>query len=177
MSEPLDELYLTWLYSQVGSVKLRNKIRTHWALLRQLYTTEFVWSIPNDDNRIEDARDLRCEFLREADIDVQDVNPFWMEEGCSMLELLTVLSRVLAFEAEGEPRDWFWHMIDNLGIRYNDRDHARHEEEINEVLQRVIHRRYSPDGHGGLFPLSRPERDQRREELWYQLNAYVLEHC
>ena len=59
MSHILDEDYLTWLYSQVGSVKLRNKAKSHWSLLRQMYTKEFIWLIPNDDNLLEDGRDLR----------------------------------------------------------------------------------------------------------------------
>jgi len=49
VSQPLDELYFTWLYSQVGSVRTRNPARTYWSLLRYLYTKEFVWIIPNDD--------------------------------------------------------------------------------------------------------------------------------
>lgn len=176
MSAPLDELYLTWLYEQVGSVKLKNKVRTYWSLLRRLYTTEFVWLIPNDDNRVEDGRDLRYDFLREHGIDVQDVDPLWLSEGCSMLELLIVLSRELSFQAEGEPRDWFWHLIDNLDIHINDRSYnSAREQHIDDVLNRVVYRQYSPDGHGGLFPLRRPESDQRRVELWFQLCAYILE--
>jgi len=64
MNEPLDDLYLTWLYSQIGSIKLKQPSRTYWSLFRQLYTKEFVWIIPNDDNRIEDGRDLRFKFQR-----------------------------------------------------------------------------------------------------------------
>lgn len=85
-SPPLDELYFTWLYSQVGSVKDRNPSRSYWKILRKLFTKEFVWIVPNDDNRAEDGRDLRLEFLEEHDI--QDVDPNWMRLGCSMLELL-----------------------------------------------------------------------------------------
>jgi hypothetical protein len=173
VTEPLDELYLTWLYSQVGSVKLKNKVRTYWCLLRRLYQTEFVWQIPNDDNRIEDGRDLRQEFLESEQI---DADADWVELGCSMLELLIVLSRRLSFLAEGEPSDWFWHMIDNLDIHVNDRDYNETREgHIDETLNRVVWRQYAPDGRGGIFPLRRPEYDQRDVELWYQLNAYLLE--
>lgn len=173
MSTPLDELYLTWLYSQVGSVKLKIRSRTYWSLLRRLQTTEFVWLIPNDDNRVEDGRDLRRLFLQEAGV---PADLPWMADGCTMLELLVVLARELSFQAGGECPDWFWHMIDNLGIHINDRDYnAEKEQHVDRVLWTVINRQYDASGRGGLFPLMRPEQDQRNVELWYQLCAYILE--
>ena len=47
--------------------------------------------------------------------------------------------------------------------------------DAEEVLDAVIFRNYEYDGRGGLFPLRYPDRDQRDEELWSQLNAYLLE--
>lgn len=173
MSPPLDELYLTWLYSETGSVRLRTPSRTHWALLRQLYTKEFVWLIPNDDNRVEDGKELRYEFLELHDI--QDAEQSWIEIGCSMLEVMIGLSRRLAFEAEGKPRDWFWVLVKNLNLfDGNDKTPLR-DDYVSDVLDRVIWRTYLPDGSGGLFPLKEPEDDQRERELWYQLSAYVIE--
>ncbi len=142
--------------------------------MRQLYIKEFVWFIPNDDNRVEDGRDLRYEFVDSEDM--EDVDPDWMTLGCSMLELLVGLSRRLSFEADGEPRVWFWHMLDTLEISCNDKEYTnQHYREIDETLDRVIWRTYSPDGHGGLFPLRHATQDQRDIEIWYQLSAYLLE--
>jgi hypothetical protein len=90
MSEPLDELYFRWLYAQVSNVRLKNPSRTHWSLLKLLHTKEFVWIVPNDDNRLEDGRLLRVEFVELNDI--HDVEPSWMDLGCSMLEMLIALS-------------------------------------------------------------------------------------
>lgn len=176
MSAPLDELYLNWLYSQVGSTKTRSKERTYWHLLRQLFTTEFVWFIPNDDNRCVDGQDLRYEFLEDHEID--DVDQFWLDEPCSFLEMLVALSRRLAFLADGEPRDWFWHLIGNLDLtRCND---AYYNDGLKavvvETVDRVIWRQYYENGHGGLFPLRNATRDQRKVEIWYQMNAYLMEH-
>ncbi len=174
MSEPLDELYLTWLYRQVGSVKSKTPSRTHWTLMRQLYTKEFVWFIPNDDNRVEDGRDLRYEFIESEGNG--DVDPDWMALGCSMLEMLIGLSRRLSFEAEGEPRVWFWHMVETLGVSCNDKEYDnKHYREIDEILDKVIWRTYDRHGRGGLFPLRRTMKDQRKVEIWYQLSAYLLE--
>lgn len=173
MNEPLDETYLTWLYEHVASVKLKNPSRTYWKLLRVLFKTEFVWWVPNDDNRVEDGKDLREEFLAEHELDIEDQD--WLNLGCSMLEMLIGLSRRLAFEAEGEPRIWFWEMIDNLGLYgYNDRENFA-DATVREILDQVIWRTYRRDGFGGLFPLQEPKRDQTEVEIWYQLNAYLLE--
>lgn len=172
-SPPLDELYLTWLYSQVGSVKDRNPSRSYWKILRKLFTKEFVWIVPNDDNRAEDGRDLRLEFLEEHDI--QEVDPNWMCLGCSMLELLIGISRRLSFEADGESRAWFWSLMETLDLeRYN--DHTPFSDAaIEEVLERIIWRTYRRNGAGGLFPLRNPREDQRKVELRYQWAAYLLD--
>lgn len=175
MSAPLDELYFTWLYSQVGSVRLKNRSRSYWGLLRQLYTKEFVWLIPNDDNRVEDGKDLRYEFLTFEGI---DADPHWMDLECNVFEMLVALSRRLAFEAEGQPRRWFWHLMENLELReYNDEVYSDicPQEVIDHKLETLIFRNYHPDGRGGLFPLRHPMEDQRGVEIWYQLNAYLLE--
>lgn len=177
MDEPLDELYLKWLYRQVASVKLRNPARTYWSLIRHLYTREFLWSVPNDDNRVEDGRALRDEFSTELEI---TPDPEWMELNCSILEMLIGLARRLSFESEGEPDVWFWHMLENLSLRdysdavYNKRnDRAR--PSVDLVINRLIDRQYYPDGRGGLFPLAYPPEDQRDVEIWYQMSHYLLE--
>ena len=173
--ESLDAQYLNWLYSQVGSVKTRQKSRTHWSLFRQLYDTIFVAIVPHDENRIADARDLKYEFLAEAEGEQGDLD--WMRLPCSMLELFIVLSRQLAFEMDDNANVWFWHLVEVLELEgFNDREYDKDaQEEIARTMDRVIWRTYEPDGQGGLFPLHNPTRDQRRIELWYQLNAYLLE--
>lgn len=175
MSAPLDELYFEWLYSQVSSIKLKNPARTYWKLFRILFTHEFVWLVPNDDNRCEDGKDLRYDFLRDRDMDPDDVSPDWIHEGCSFLELLIGLSKRLAFQMNSEVGEWFWELLENLHLQqYNDGVHIPRRE-IEDTLDRVIFRTYRRNGHGGLFPLRRPRADQREVELWYQLNAYILE--
>lgn len=171
--KPLDELYFTWLYRQVANPDIEDKSLTFWKLLKELYTKEFVWLIPNDDNRLEDGKALRIEFIQEEGL--RDVDPEWLQLGCSALELMVGLSRRLSFEAEGEPYYWFWDLMENLNLhRYSD-DRRLPRKHIQKVLDQVIFRTYERDGTGGLFPLNDPSQDQRKVELWYQLSAYVLE--
>lgn len=172
MNKPLDELYLSWLYECVADPKIANPSRTFWNLLQHLFTKEYVWLIPNDDNRVEDGRALRDEFIEDLGLD--DVDPDWLNLGCSMLEMMVALSRRLSFLAEGEPRDWFWHLIDNLGLNIADNQRFPRSR-VEEVLDRQIWRMYKSNGAGGLFPLRHPRRDQRDVEIWTQLNAYLQE--
>jgi hypothetical protein len=174
MAATLDEQYLHWLYSQTGSTRLTNPDRTYWCLLRQLFVKDFIWIIPNDDNRAEDGKELRREFARVLHVDISE--PDWWNMGCSVLEMLVGVSRRLSFESSGQPRVWFWRLLENLGIsQYNDSTYPGHEQEINERLDDLIFRTYHPDGTGGLFPLAYPTADQRDVEIWYQLNAYLIE--
>lgn len=175
MNGTLDDLYLTWLYSQVGSVRDRRRNKTFWSLLRILYGQQFVWFVFNDDNRAADGQQLRSEFIREEGL--LDVDPCWLELECSVLEMIIALSRRLSFQAGGEPRTWFWHLIDNLDLHhFNDRDLPGQEDYVREIVDRLVYRTYQRTGHGGLFPLKRNRQDQRRVEIWYQMHAYLLEN-
>lgn len=173
MEAPIDELYFTWLYGVVADPRIKRTYRTYWRLFKLLYTKEFVWIVPNDDNRIEDGKELRYEFIDHQKL--MDVDHGWMNLGCSMLELLIGLSRRLAFETDSEPRVWFWRMLENLDLeKFNDGAHFT-DEMVQEKLDAVIWRTYKHNGEGGLFPLSQPCKDQRDVELWYQMSAYILE--
>lgn len=177
MSAPLDELYLRWLYGKV-SKKRPQPPATWWRLLKYLYTTEFVWFVPNDDNRVEDGRELRDEFLQGRDLDIDERE--WMVLGCSVLEMLVALSRRLAFEGGGEPAGWFWLLMNNLGLIHMDDEQYSNEaaeKEVSDIVDRLIWRQYEYNGmNGGLFPLYEPQRDQREVEIWYQMQAWLLEN-
>lgn len=171
----LDDQYFKWLYKNVCSIRERSASKRYWALLTHLFLKEFVWVIPNDDNRVEDGRNLRSEFLRTRRKDSVDLEAEFMRLGCSMLEMLLGISRRLSFDTEIEARDWFWELIENLDlIHYNDNAPIP-TEEIDAILDRVIWRIYKPNGFGGLFPLAKAAEDQRAIELWYQQSAYLLE--
>jgi hypothetical protein len=171
--QPLDELYLVWLYSQVADPEVEDPSLTYWELIRCLFKTEFVWTIRNDENRSEDGKELRQEFVNTTRL--KGVDPNWIELGCSFLELMVGLSRRLSFEADGEPHYWFWRLLENLELTGYSDDRRFPGRRVSEIIKRVLDRKYEANGMGGLFPLERPTEDQRKVELWYQLSAYVLE--
>lgn len=165
----LDEVYLRWLFLQIATDRRQVSSTVHWSLMRQLYLKPFVWLIPNDDNRCSDGMALRDQCIEQ--LDIRDVSPKWLARQCTTLEMLIALAGRIAFEEGGETNEWFWHLLENLGLStYNP-----YPEEVDEALERLIWRTYQPNGHGGLFPLRHAEEDQRQVELWYQMNAYLME--
>lgn len=171
MSHLLDELYLKWLVNQVCSVK--NSSKTYMNLFDILYTKEFVWTVPNDDNRAEDGRYLRYIFLEEEGYDLTRNDQVWMDLGCSMLELFIGLSIRLEFQTDIPTSEWFWKLLKNLDLdKFSDQTSISRED-VDDILDRVIWRTYDYDGHGGLFPMKHTTRDQRKIELWSQLHEYI----
>ena len=175
MSALLDELYFEWLYSQACSVKRKNPQRTYWNVFKILFTKEFVWWVPNDDNRCEDGRELRYEFLYSQGMDPRNTDQDWLHIGCSFLEMMIGVARRCAFLTSSAEDEWFWELMENLDLRkYNDSVHIPRDR-VEDILDRVIWRTYTRNGHGGLFPLRNARQDQRDVEIWVQLNAYLSE--
>ncbi len=172
-SQPLDELYFRWLYRQVADPHSKDLSLSYWKLLKELFSREFTWTVPHDDNRAEDGKELRSEFIHEEDL--TRVDQTWMEVGCSMLEMMVGLSRRLSFEADGPPYYWFWMLMDNIGLGGLSDNRRLPKKKIEETLDRVIFRTYKRNGLGGLFPLAKTRKDQRKVELWYQMAEYLQE--
>jgi hypothetical protein len=162
--EPIEEVYFKWLCAKVEKLNgPPTPSLTHWKLFRILHTTEFVWFIPNDDNRIMDGLELRIYFLSESRC--QD-DKDWMAAGCSVLEMLIAFANRAEFMTDEPALEWFWRFIENLNL-------TRFTENISNVLERFVWRTYQPSGVGGLFPIRSPRRDQRLVEIWYQFCDYL----
>lgn len=175
MDAPLDELYFVWLYGLVSNTRIKNPRQTYWNLMRALFTTEFVWFIPNDDARVSDGLELRGEFLH--DMEISEVDPHWLDQGCSFLEMLIGLSRRLAFQTDDRANNCFWMLINNIELgKCNDAYKVNLPALVEDITDQITFRTYGEDGHGGLFPLKNPDTDQTKLEIWFQMQAYILEH-
>lgn len=162
----IDYEYYEWLVSQI----LLPPNKSFNTLFDMLHSREFVWLIPNDDNRVADALELRSEFM-------QDKKGKLDLDGATLLEVVVSLSRRTAFTAGAHSPDrWAWKLIKNLGL---DKKFDPLTEDdmfkISDILETLIWRTYRKDGQGGFFPLKHPEEDQTQVEIWYQMNAYVIE--
>lgn len=131
--------------------------------------------IPNDDNRMEDGKALRQTFINEQGTD--GIDAYWLELGCSVLEMLIALAGRASYDTNKEPGEWFWIFMQNLRIdKYSDaRWNSKASRDVDRKLDAMIYRTYSPTGRGGLFPLRTGVEDQRKVELWYQMSSYLIE--
>lgn len=166
MTLALNERYLRYLESQI-SFNGRTKYRD---LLHLMHEKEFgPWFIPNDDNRIVDGHDVRIEWLMSFD-------GSGLQGPVSFLEVLIALSRRIAFIIGESPKGWAWQLLCNIELhRMRDPLSRYKTAKANDIMETVIWRTYDPDGVGGFFPLNRPREDQRKVEIWYQMNAYIRE--
>ena len=163
--------YYFFLLEKAGLME--NEMRAYSFLFRKLFNTEFQWTIDKDENRAADGEDLRREFEEDVGGMTDDYDP------CNMLEMMVALacrceSDIMGVADEDNTRQWFWDMLDNLGLsRY---DNARwNPMAVERILNRLIFRRYEKSGKGGMFPLNDPKSDQRNVEIWYQMGSWLNE--
>lgn len=173
---PVNELYLEWLYKNyVGAVTNPNPDRGYWKLTCHLYKTQFTWRLRDDANRGEDGKSLREQFINDQDI--QDIEIGWLQEPCSVLEMLIGLACRTSFSVWGEPGDWYWKFLRNLELAdYTDRIYnSAIQEGVDVIISRLLDRTYGRNGDGGLFPCNDARNDQAQVPLWAQLQNYLLE--
>lgn len=153
--------YSDWLLSIIDM-----DLNGYGYLQYALANKDFYSIIPEDERRDFDGRALRQDY----DGDVEGT--------CSVLEMMVALAIRMADEIVPEVGNagyFFWLMLKNLGL--TEMDDARfNPEETHYILDRFLERGYSADGYGGLFPLEHPKKDQRNVEIWYQMQAYVIEN-
>lgn len=170
MSERADQAFLAWLAPQIEP----NRRRNFDELLRIMHAKEFVFVLALDENRIQDAHDVRLEYFQAI-----NMKPYVTTDllgPISVLEILIALSRRMSFITSSPPGDWAWVLLQNLELNgYSGHIRRRWAEEIDDILERLIWRQYEPDGSGGFYPLAWPQEDQRNVELWYQMAAYLAE--
>lgn len=164
------EDYFAWLCSRIDV----SENHDYSILLDAMYAKEFVWVVGNDDNRIQDARDLRIQYGGDTNGWKGKVDKAQKVYGAavSVLEVLIGVADRLGFLIDVEPSVCAWILIENLGL---DRCH-KDRRKIDEILDRLIWRNYSPNGSGGFFPLRNPSRDQRSVEIWYQMTEWIEEN-
>lgn len=169
-----EKKYYNWLTSLIN---VDGRGDNYENLLEQLHLSIFSEDtavlIPNDANRIVDGIGLReryCDRYR-----VKDENRIF-ENSCSVLELLIGLS--IRMEDQFGIKDrvsWFWEIIGNLKFTSFEDDSYSYKD-VEKAINKLLMRRYRKNGEGGLFPLLYPSEDQRKIEIWYQMNAYLNEN-
>lgn len=159
----LNEHYFLWLLQQVEWYEI--DAYDYKDLLFKLHNITFTWLIGFDSNRAAKGISLRYEWNRSFDGN---------NEPCSVLEMLIALARdwehELTYDFKKGDRSamWFWVMIENLGLLDGG--------EIEEKVSVWLNREFDKSGNGSPFPLKRPHRDQRKIQIWFQVNDFVMEN-
>lgn len=170
MPAPLEEEYFIWLCAKV----LNNVHQPEYVdLLRIFQRYEFVPLIPGDPNRAEEGMDVRHQFLDAAHYGRTSE---WDHIGCSMLEMFIGLSKRAAWQTSIPEREWFWKIMENLGLGEFRRIGPSDVQVVEDILYAIVWRTYDDNGNGGMFPLRTTQYDQRMIEIWYQFCEYVAEN-
>lgn len=174
MDWALEDQYFKWLCAKVFFLEhyASTPSLTHWKLLRILHSTEFVWLISGDDNRVQDGLELRDEFII-GYTDIKDVRIH--QESCSILELLIGFSRRAEFMTDTRAKDWFWEFLTNLDLNKYTDGYDFDPADVEEILDTFIWRTYDRNGRGGILPVLRPKSNQRDLEIWYQFSEYLAD--
>lgn len=167
--------YFRWL---IRFTKDRRHIK-YKKLLSFLHEKEFVVIIPFDSNRASDGIDLRWRFACECgyDNDFDEVSEY-LDNPCSVLEMMVALALRCEEHIMDDPdignrtSQWFWTMINNLGLEDMEDLHFDYER-TDEIVSTFLYREYKRNGEGGLFVVNNKNKDMRDVEIWYQMCWYL----
>lgn len=164
--------YFDWLVDQIIGDK---DIEQYHELLWYMFEREFTWIIERDQNRAADGVALRDRYFEEMSIS-EAISDDIAVRPCSFLEFLIGISSRFSSQF-CDPDDQrvdlcFWELMENVNLVEKLGKVGKNYDEIIDI---ILERKYDKDGTGGLFPLRKPAKNQRSVEIWYQLQAYLME--
>ena len=95
-----------------------------------------------------------------------------------MLEMMLALAirceeTIMDDPSKGDrTRQWFWGMINNLGLGAMT-DNVFDRKEVKYIVDNFLNHKYERNGKGGLFTVRNIKRDLRRVDIWCQLCWYL----
>ena len=167
------EEYFQWLCHFVKCYSRRR-------LLRYLHSVDFQYKIPMDGNRYEDGINLRYRFAEDRGYPHKYAAAWIDDSPCSVLEMMVALAVRLEEDICRDPEygdrtpKWFEQMLKSMDIWYMTDDEYS-EALASSAINRMLERRYSRNGEGGLFTVHHAGKDMRRAEIWYQAMWYLNE--
>ena len=167
--------YYQWLLDKIhGNLE---PYYNYSLLLSELHSIPFDYILPMDKNRETDGEKLRWEYM-----DEQNIPDLFYKDGykCSVLEMLIGLSQRCDISIAGDERgqntyQWFWIMIENLDLSRCTDDNFN-ADYVHQQVDIWLSRQFRRDGKGSPFPLRRAKTDQRKVEIWFQMNGYLNEN-
>lgn len=171
--------YFNWLCVRAKITPLK---RHYFEMARCMHNVRYRnYIYETDENRANDGLQLRVEYIQKYGA----LGSSSDRGRCTMLEFMVGLAKRISFlmGTEHDPHltaTYFWKMIENLGLLKYDDEHwveCNGEFHVLEAMDRIINYSYEPDGSGGLFPLKYVQGDQRKREIWYQMQNWVTENA
>lgn len=172
MSTMIDHEYKLWLAGEVES-RVGYISENHNRLLTVMHETPFEWYVDNDDNRAEDGKALRQDFM--LDQGINDAPKWWREYDASFLETTVALATRIALQTDEPVGKWFWKILDNANL-YSQTDDVFDGVEVEEIIYSIMRREVNPDGSRGFFPLKNPPHGFEHMEILYQMYSYIKEY-
>lgn len=170
--------YFEWLYRLMCGTRYPKHI-SYRRLLMHLHIIDFRFTIPLDENRAENGINMRYRYALFNGYEERADRIMRILDGpCSVLEMMVALAIHCEEDIMDDPEygdrttQWFWGMIGNLGLGSMTDDHYD-EEYVNYVIERLLDRKYKPNGEGGLFTIYNCKKDLRKVEIWRQLGMYL----
>ena len=183
------ELYFTWLVDYKTNLVKDDLRFSHGFVARRMFEYNFSAFVKFDENRISDGYNLRRYYNNHRSRGRLLHRNDLMNEPVSVLEVLIALAdrmvtQIIPKNNDIETtHDCLMLMFENLGLykitdsvinhlRFSQKGHFF--EMIDQSITRFVDRTYDRFGRGGIFPLQYSKVDQRKVELWYQMNEYLI---
>lgn len=173
----LKRKYFDWMTRLVSD----GPTNDFYNLMAYLHTIEFKYILERDENRMQDGIELRYRFAYANEVDPYLIDEYLFSEGCSVFEMMVALANKCEESIMDNPEfgnrqyRWFLAMIDSLGLSdvhdYDMFDYVL----VNNIIEKFLNREYSENGKGGLYTVSKPPKDMRDVEIWYQMCWYIDE--
>lgn len=142
-------------------------------ILKLLDSIPFYALLEMDNNRIQDAYNLRIEYCKQ--FPMMDYTEF-LSRPCSILEVMVALAirceTIMTNSEEDRTGLWLKYMLQSLGLD-NMVDMVYDPVEANNVIRKFLQRTYEPNGRGGLFYIPSVGTDLRQIDIWYQAMWYL----
>ena len=169
----LTDRYFSWLTDLIDLEEGKEFTK----LVVCLHNLPFYSVVPMDENRAEDGKALRIDFIRDTFTKVDDI---WLHDECTVLEMLIALARRISIDIMPDygmdTAGWFWIFIHNLGWDWYDNKHFNREE-VKEKVGLFLDRKYGKDGENQLFFSSRKTTNLlKKTEIWYQMFIWLEEN-
>lgn len=172
--------YYDWLLSLIHAGE--EPFRDYSLLLGQLYSIEFRWSIPLDENRAFGGKNLRKRFFEDVCDENGYVEFLYFERPCSVLEMMIGLAvdaqeKFMSDDSEEDRTyKWFWDMVFNMDLAMC-YDYQYSREYVDQVVRICMDRKYKKSGSGGgMFRTTSRKIDMRKVDYWFQMCYWLNEN-